>query len=264
MSQEYAITWVGNPREWSTSRGDRMLSYEVEVDGVTGKIEWARKPESDPPTIGAMTPLATIDNGAHGKKLKVDWNAVKEQKAGRPSSSTSSAGSANLGGGDYARPLRPEVQRAIQRQHSQEMALRALALLKLPQVPDGTELKALIAHWTGWFDADVDRETTPQGSGEGSLGPQTSAPAQSPVVDISEIEEALQGAHVSVENSHLIGNYMALKLEPSRTIEAIRKLTDFTDVSGQKRAVDALKKLTEADIGHALLADTPPEDDIPF
>lgn len=267
MSQEYSITWVGNPREWRTHDGHPMLSYEIEVDGVVGKIEWARKPESDAPLLGHPTPLATIENGPHGKKLKVDWDAVKEQKAGR---GTSSAGSANLGGGDYARPLRPEVQAAIQRQHSQEMALRWVTIINSSRV-EGTkpiETLAQVFKVADAFDNDVGREAAPQGSGGGSLGPPAPsthpAPVQPPSLDISEMEQALQGAGVGVENSRHIANYMALKLEPSRAIEAVRKLTNSADLFTQEQTVAALTKLTEAELGRSLGEEPPPEDDIPF
>lgn len=263
MSQEYAITTVGPPRPWQNKRGDQMVSYDVGIEGVYGTVEWARKPDSDPPVAGSTTPLSNIEDTTYGKKLKVDWDAVKAGGSGGPPA-TSSAGSANFGG-DYQRPLRPEVQRAIQRQHSQEMALRFLALNR--QSPSYEDVfKAADA-----FDADINRQTPPQGSGGSPLvgaapqAPSTHpAPAQSSVVDTSEIEMALQGAYVGIEASKMIAAYMVQELEPSRTVEAIRKLTDFLDAPEQKKTVDALTRLTETALGHDLPVDSAPDDSIPF
>lgn len=155
MSQEYPITWVGDPREWESGRGDRFLAYEIMLDGVPGKVEWSRKPDSDPPVVGAMTPLATIERGSHGKKLKVDWDAMKDRKSGSSSPpTTSSAGSGNFSA-EYARPLRPEVQRAIQRQHSQGRAVDYAALMQSQGRLDvnfgPNDLRTLI----DWFEQDI-------------------------------------------------------------------------------------------------------------
>lgn len=252
MSQEYGVTWVGDPREWQSSRGDTFLAYEIEVEGVQGKIEWSRKPDSDPPEVGGMTPLATIDNGSHGKKLKVDWNGIKEQKAGKPS--TGSSGSANFAPAEFMKPLRPEVQRAIQRQHSQEMALRYHAFDKESASPT----LAQIFQVADAFDKDI---ADAQGA------PATTAPAppaQRPDVDLSEIEQALEAANCPPAAVPIISLYMAFELSPARATEAVRKLSASTDPTTQKKALDALVTLTEKHRGEPLPMEPAPEDDIPF
>lgn len=81
--------------------------------------------------------------------------------------------------------MTPERQAAIQRQHSQEMAIRALTLAP-PDAPfrrkDALEVRALIKDWTDWFDADVGGAPAGRsGSAQGEGG--ASAPA--PAADVS-------------------------------------------------------------------------------
>jgi len=59
------------------------------------------------------------------------------------------------GGGGF-RPRDPKESSAIQRQHSQEMALRLLAVqVTRGQLTEGTDIKATIKGYADWFDDDI-------------------------------------------------------------------------------------------------------------
>lgn len=270
MSQEYAVTWVGDPREWESNRGDRFLAYEIEVAGTAGKIEWSRKPDSDPPAVGQNTPLATIENGSHGKKLKVDWDGIKQAKAAG-TSSASGAGPSNFGtqGSEYMKPRRPEETRKIERQHSQEMAIRSLTAMGTFDGKSAGLIHQTLKSWIDWFDADLGGQGSTQAPDGGSnkadaLGPDSSvAPASSPA-DLSEFEQALQGAGLDTAAATAVALYMVMKLEPKRCDEAFRKLTDASNPSAQASALAALETLTEKDLGAPLPKDPEIDDDIPF
>lgn len=62
----------------------------------------------------------------------------------------------NSGGGGNSKS--PEEQKAIQRQHSQEMSCRAVEIevtVGLYKPEDSTALAARIKKWTDWFEKDI-------------------------------------------------------------------------------------------------------------
>lgn len=175
MSQEFTVTWVGPPREWSNKRGDRFLAYPIKVEGDDREIEWSRKPESEAPEVGNSTPLADIENGSHGPKLKVDWDAVKEQGGG----STSSSGSKNFKSKEWQKETDRDPERAarILRQHSQGMALQLLTHRPITEATD-EQIKATLKHWTDHFDADVIQAA--QKAGGASRGADSTSDGRTP------------------------------------------------------------------------------------
>jgi hypothetical protein len=78
------------------------------------------------------------------------------------------------------------------RSHSQEMAIRAIALLEpaafnktLAHGNGFADLKGLIKHWTDWFDADVNQASPQTASQDGGVNP-PSLPASSSSAGPSE------------------------------------------------------------------------------
>lgn len=121
--------------------------------------------------------------------------------------------------------------------------------------------------WLAEFKAQV-QATAAQGAGSGSgVPPEAPSPSPAPAqpsVDLSELEQALEAAGLEGPARTDVALYMALKLEPERCGEAVRKLTDASDPNAQKRALDALKTLTEKDLGRALVESPDVDDTIPF
>lgn len=147
----------GQLRKW-------YVAFRDPAGNVTTDVYWQRKPESTV-EVGESFEGA-IEDGDYGPRFRM---ATKDQGGG---------GSGGGGG------MPPERQRAIQRQHSQEMAIRTLAYVAqhFPGAqPDGTgAIRAELQDWADFFDRDV--ESVSQGapesssSGAGQNSPGASAP----------------------------------------------------------------------------------------
>lgn len=142
MTQLNLTEVIGEPRSWSPKANPSVTLHSYKVKDDKGTVyEINRKPESGPPKLGLdeyeITP----------PKEGTDF-PPKLKKVG------------NYGGGGGGGKS-PEVQRAIQRQHSQEMAVRTVALS--PQyateasTPD--EFREFLADTLrpliDWFDEDT-------------------------------------------------------------------------------------------------------------
>ena len=247
MSQEFTIAWVGSSREWESKRGDHYLAYEVKVEGDDRVIEWSRKPDSDPPEVGKTTPLADIENGSHGPKLKVDWSAVKQQGG-----STSSSGSKTY----EAKSWQPEAQRdperaaRILRQHSQEMAIRYCALLG-----DRVALDQIFAY-ANQFDADVIKAA--QAGGVTSQAPPAAQETQSNAEYLSKL---LEEAGFDLAQVTVVQRYIETNFDNERRTKVEAALKDITRAP---KAYDQLKQETEAWTKEPLPVNDPASDDIPF
>jgi len=140
----YTITDVSqNVRDWNSQQGGPMKEYRVHLSSGDEKhmnVEWSRKATSPAPTEGQQVEGTIEDRGSHGLKLKV---------------------APSFGGGGFARPEDPKRAARILRQHSQDMAMRALThafafgLVEPPTDPKG--LFDLIARTADWFDADAEK-----------------------------------------------------------------------------------------------------------
>lgn len=145
MGNTYKITAVERSQQWTGQFGP-MVSYYLTLDdghgGTTSNIQLRQKPETPPPFPNqTLTGQIAADN--QGNPL-----FRKEQ----PAHLTLLPG----GGG-----MPPERQRAIQRQHSQDMALRCVDLayrLGVMATPaDTADLFTKIAAAADWFDKDVNK-----------------------------------------------------------------------------------------------------------
>jgi hypothetical protein len=277
VSQEFLIEEVGATREWANKDGHRFLAYDLKLEGEPERVEWSRKPDSDPPKPGEKTPLANIQNGPHGKRLRVDWDAMKEHKAGSGSPRRSK-------GSDWTPEAQrdPERSARILRQHSQEMAIRLVA--SNPDFPSlendaqgTTQLSERLKALVDAFDADVNQagQAAIQGAGgaspsslprEGSPGvsPAASAP-DSPPVSMEEAEQALDtAAALEASKRRKVAEFVVTQLAPARAVKAVKNLTNTSDLGERAATVKALIENTEAWIGGPLPAEEKTDDSIPF
>lgn len=111
MSKDYTVQGIESKREWSGKYGP-MVTYLVKLAGEDEFVEVNRKPTTDAPKDGEVLTGELIPNAnpQFPAKLKVDKPAFTPGQ-----------------GGGFKRS--PADTKAIQRQHSQEMALRYLTLV---------------------------------------------------------------------------------------------------------------------------------------
>lgn len=144
MPATYTIRKVhDNPRSWQSKQGGPMVSYKVDLDGPNGRdgVEWSRREGSAMPVVGQRVE-GEIEQGNYGPKLKV----------ARPAGT-------GFGGGGF-RPRDPKETAAIQRQHSQEMALRFLDAVDLGEATLGKTgkqiLESVVRPLIDWFQRDIE------------------------------------------------------------------------------------------------------------
>jgi hypothetical protein len=153
MSQ-YNITEVSEDfNEWQSKFGP-MHTYTVRaVDpaGETRTFQMNRKPESGPPQTGEVDASEKPAKGDFPPTLKINYT---EQGGGGGGATQTAAAPAPS----------PSRQKAIQRQHSQEMALRLIAVTGDASALNTddekivtTYLNSTVKRLADWFDADVDR-----------------------------------------------------------------------------------------------------------
>lgn len=270
MSQEYTITHVGPSREWSNKRGDRFLAYEIQVEGDDRTIEWSRKPDSDPPEVGKTTPLADIENGSHGPKLKVDWNALKEQGG-----STSSGGSKNFKPKEWQPESErdPERSARILRQHSQSAALEYAKLTgALSDLSEAiTEPRKTVPDFfwrlVDQFDADVLQTAQKAGGvalqGETSLStPATPPAAQEAQSNAEYLSRLLEQAGFPLIQIPPVQRYIEAEVHGERR-QKLESALGSSDIDFCASAVTQLIAETEIWTGEKLPTPTP-DDGIPF
>lgn len=115
----------GQDKDWGP-----LIPWRFKVEGEAATITWNRKPGSAGPSVGDVLDGTLEDNGSYGKKFK-----------------KAAAGGFNRGGG-----MSPEQQKAIVRQHSQEMALRYAAIKGADFKLDDDFRKVI-----SWFQEDATR-----------------------------------------------------------------------------------------------------------
>jgi hypothetical protein len=136
----YTIKAVTGNKPWAGQHGPMMSYYLTLVDGEgqeTANVDLAQKPTSPAPQPG-QTLEGNIDQGSYGPKFKKAFTQ-------------------SFGGG--GRGKSPEEQASIVRQHSQEMALRALeiaATFGVVDPPQSTrDFFVLVEKTTEWFVKDA-------------------------------------------------------------------------------------------------------------
>jgi hypothetical protein len=139
----YEITGVAEAvRDWNSPLGGQMRGYRIDLKGADGSeellVEWSRKVASPAPTVG-MQVEGVVKQGQYGKKFK---------------KSQAISGS---GGGRFEED--PKRSARIQRMHSQDMAMRAMALRLTPEelhdMP-AEKFSSALSALADWFDKDAD------------------------------------------------------------------------------------------------------------
>ncbi|MGH2761422.1 MAG: hypothetical protein ACRDLD_02390 [Thermoleophilaceae bacterium] len=178
MSQEFTITSEHGRSEWVNPRHGPMVDYYLTLAGYGDRVVLTQKPDTPPPDVGdsiygsiTVYNLTTRD-GKPFQKHKLS----KEQRPDRPHRLDAR--------GAVGQPELPVDSRGarIERQHSQEMALRTLDLL------DGEITVQTIRVWTDFFVSDIDNAISPTSQSE-AVEPQTETPGDAPP---SVLEEAKQ------------------------------------------------------------------------
>lgn len=191
MSEAYKVVSVGDPREWSSqTHGGRFYAWPLTLEGVNEEVEWSRKATSDEPRIGDVL-WGDIQGGAHGLKLKLDWDAMKENQAASRGGSRRSGGS---GSGSSGREYKPEHEfdpaktARITRSHSQKVAVDLATSMPGFGESANPRKREVLREWTDFFESDVEEaaaQKTAQGAG-GNLARSSQpspAPAQTPPED---------------------------------------------------------------------------------
>lgn len=258
ITRDWTVNAVREGDVVPNPHGGELQKFYVDFEG-SGDTYWRRK-AGDVPEVGRSY-YGNIRQGDYGpmfKKMKPEDGAAR------------SNGSRSSGGGGFP----PDVQAAITRQHSQEMAIRALALggLGRDSLEDWDEAKGAIREWTDWFQADVDAAAeAAQGNGDtATLGGESgatagSSPAQTLEVSLTEIEQALDVA--GLRNSQAlskVSSYMLSELAPERVVSAVKGLTNGADSAGVEQTLAALVKLTERKLGTTLPTAPDSDESIPF
>jgi hypothetical protein len=136
----FEITGVSDRvRDWTSQKGGPMKSYRVNLKAADGaattNVELSQKADTPPPAVGGSVDGTIDTSGEYGPKFKKEF-----QQGGR-------------GGG--GRPRDPAETAAIQRQHSQHMALLYVqakaAAGELPAEFKPSQLTPII----NWFDTDI-------------------------------------------------------------------------------------------------------------
>jgi hypothetical protein len=134
---EYVVTAVSEPRrwEWPKDSGQFNEDYTLTLEGVDKPAILTQKPSTAPPQPGAKLDLTLEPHKRFEDKLKA--SRVRQGA---------------FGGGAA---MSPERTNAIQRQHSQEMALRYAAIKGNKELlPDPFTLEDL-RKVIDWFEKDI-------------------------------------------------------------------------------------------------------------
>lgn len=259
MSEVFLIEAVGDPREWESAKhGGRFFAYPLTLEGVSDEVEWSRKVDSDPPKVGDRI-AGSVSGGPHGKKLKVDWDAMRELNNSRSASgggsevvTTTSANFKAKGSWQPEEERDPGRSARILRQHSQECAIRLLTLQKAQGVTPEMVFKLADA-----FDADVNKVAS-QAKGSAGGAPAPAPPAGPPSTDV--LFTLLEVAGLNGEAAKVVGDYVNLEFNPEQRQRAIQRLQNPNE---KTEALESLKTLAEKFHGeHLPTAET--ADNIPF
>ena len=143
MSETFTIkALVGEPKQWDSKYGP-MTTFVIEAESPLrrGEFDLNRKgtlSDAKQPTVGET----------------VDADVVPGKDGLRPKLKAVQAAKGSGGGGRS-----PQERAEIVRQHSQDMALRAIELMSARNLipEDGPKTTELVQKYADWFDADVKR-----------------------------------------------------------------------------------------------------------
>lgn len=137
------VNMIESEREKDLPGKGTFVSYKLTVQDGTREVqgvELFQKKDSVPPKVGETYENWKVEDSQYGKKIK------KEPRTG-------------VGG---FRPRDPRETAAIQRQHSQEMAVRVASAAGWfeglnPETPAGQDKLKLVARLSDWFQRDIQR-----------------------------------------------------------------------------------------------------------
>jgi len=166
MSEVYEVKHVSGPKEWQGSHGP-MLSYKLDLDNngvLERQVELNRKPESRAPAVGELLAL-DLEETNYGTKAKLDFDRTKELSQPTLQTGSQETSTGSTGGWQPESERDPERAARILRQHSQEMAIRAIDL----KIRNGGKLEKdldqALTDWADWFDQDVLGQSSRQAQG---------------------------------------------------------------------------------------------------
>jgi hypothetical protein len=281
MSERLIIDVVSAEDVWSNSYGEYqayMLDVKTEDGRIVGNVSSNRKLKDDgshfEPKEGEEV-WGSLESKGGGKwKLTLDSQRMKAEPLGgsRPASrpSESSTGTkSSKGETDW------EVRNAeIRRQHSQEMAVRVLAIVGLP-TKGTTDIVRDIAVLADEFDQDAiaagQKASQGAGAGTGGGGSPTSSsvhstsappPEQSSAKDTHWwLSNLLEQGGASSYAADKLASFAIEELSPENLKKCEGLLSNLdSQVDGRKRLETSYTKAK----GESVPQIDPAEDDIPF
>jgi hypothetical protein len=181
VSQTFQITWVGQnpPREYNY-KGKDYKEYVVALNDYAGAktVKTSYFADEEPPRAGdEVFGHVEVREFGEGEDAWTKHTFKRERaEQGRPPSFKKAG--ANGAGAPIA--TQDDRSRRIERQHSQEMAIRALALYPAANEND---LRGKIKDWTDWFVADLDAPQAPPAQDKPVIEDVTPARAGTPISD---------------------------------------------------------------------------------
>lgn len=276
MSQQMTITRVMEGDEWGNDYGRNQsytLDLQLEDGSVVQDIVSNRKirddgshkePQEQEVVWGDLLPMPKGQ-----RKLKLDYDAMKEHGSGSPSRSSrpseSSTGSKSSGGETDWTIRNAEIRR----QHSQEMAVRVLTAtgaLSDPQAkPD--HISAWIKQWADEFDQDAIAAGQKASQGQSpSTFPSDSgslAASDSPSADDTGqwLENLLIQGGASTYGAGTLARYALEKLRPDDLQKCEALLGNLDTIGEGTKRLEASYEKAE---GEPVPQEDPDEEPLPF
>lgn len=253
MSEHVKVKEVSGGKPWND-----LVYYDIVFDrnGSDFECSWGKKSEGAPEVGDEL-------EGEFFEKKDGEWGfRLSKGKPGgsspRPSGGSTSSASTGKS---------PDVQRQIIRQHSQEMALRFIALADSPDHDGELSRVFLLADR---FDADVLGQVASEGPGSGAAGDLSSPavrgesePASHPQPATNEHEwfmKLLGDAGLQSDPAHKLATLIVEKFKPEQIRKAEVGLGDIQTMAGTLAELEKVYRLTKGEI----LVAEPSDDDTPF
>lgn len=143
----YEITAVATGfREWNSQQGGQFFAYKITLKDPTGRVhenvEWSRKSSSAAPQVG--------------ESVEGELETKTVNAASGPFQVTKFRKAQQAGSGGF-RPRDPKETAAIQRQHSQSVAVEYLKYrATLGGIPDEWKTRDGLRDLIDWFQRDIE------------------------------------------------------------------------------------------------------------
>jgi hypothetical protein len=265
MAEHVTVEAVKDARDWESQDGQRKLTfYTLDVkreNGITTEVDHARKQGGKEPQPGEELEVI-FEEGKFRPKMK----KAPQGSFGGGGSERSSGGK-----GGYERKPRSEYDpEDMARQTHSAAQDRALTALSLRGVKghDDEELKALIEHWTEWFERGViqagkaakqGQSAPQQESASTPPGSASSGPVSQPADTHQWMTKLLEDAAMDSTAAHALGGFIAEKFSAEQVKRAEAGLQTLET---QGETVDKLRLAYEKATGELLPLAS--DDDVPF